>query len=48
VVQKFGGLTARDAQVKLDAKKRKEDEAEAKRQKMQDNLRGNGRRRSKS
>jgi hypothetical protein len=33
VIQKFGGLTKRDAQAKIDAIKRKEDEAEAKRQK---------------
>lgn len=33
VVQKFGGLTARDAQQKIDEKKRKEEEEDAKRSK---------------
>jgi hypothetical protein len=33
VLQKFGGLTARDAQLKLDAIEKKDREAEEKRQK---------------
>jgi hypothetical protein len=33
VIQKFGGLTKRDSQAKIDTIKRKEDEAKAKRQK---------------